>query len=150
MGKCYNIVCDSSNNFYSQNTGSQTTFFFDWSKLPNKMYKIKFSYMSDDISATLSPVMALWADFNGSSTTYNAGNGTDAVVGFLGNVFPDKHGANAYYSAKYNDNPPVMCYKPNNNFFTITLRNALTNTLYTTPTASQYILMLNFEEVDYD
>jgi hypothetical protein len=66
----------------------------------------------------------------------------------MGNLFPDKHGANAYYYAKAVDNPPVYMYKPNNNFFSVFLRNGLNTTLYATPAAAQYVLMMNFELVE--
>ena len=149
MGKCYNIVCDSSFNV-SQNGIGQTTYYFDWSKLRNdKMYKVRFSYMSDDTTTTLSPVMTIFHDFNAGSTTYQAANGTANIIGLLGNVFPDKHGANAYYSAKYTDNPPLMMYRPTNSNFTISFRNGLTlNSLYSTPAPAAYVLMINFEECD--
>ena len=151
MGRCYNVVCDSSFNV-SQPSIGQTTYYFDWSKLrDDKMYKVRFSYMSDDTTTTLSPVMTIFHDFNAGGTTYQAGNGTSNIVGLLGNVFADKHGANAYYSAKYTDNPPLMMYKPTNNFFTITFRNGLTaGSVYSTPAATSYVLMINFEETDDD
>ena len=149
MGKCYNVVCDSSNNYVSQVNGSDTTYYFDWSKLPEGQYKVTFSYMSDDTTTTLSPVMTLWTNLNSGDSTYQAGNGVCPMIGFMGNLFPDKHGANAYYYAKHVDNPPVCMYRPNNNFFSVYLRNGITNTSYSTPVASQYVLMMNFELMDY-
>jgi len=148
MVQIFNVVCDSSSNFVSQVNGSSTQYYFDWSKLPDGKYKMTFSYMSDDTTTTLSPVMTLWNDFNSADGTYSAGNGVSPMISFMGNLFPDGHGANRFYYAKAVDNPPVLMYKPNNNFFNIFLRNGTTMTSYATPVASQYVLMMNFELVE--
>jgi hypothetical protein len=148
MVQIFNVVCDSSNNYVSQVNGSSTQYYFDWTKLPEGKYKMTFSYMSDDTTTTLSPVMTLWNDFNSADGTYLAGNGVNPMISFMGVLFPDKHGANGYYYAGAVDNPPVLMYKPNNNYFNIFLRNGLTMTSYSTPTASQYVLMMNFELVE--
>ena len=145
----FNVCCDSSNNYVSQVNGSSTQFYFDWSMVPNGLYKVTFSYMSDDTTTTLSPVMTLHTDFNSADSSYLAGNGTTSTMTqCLGNLFPDKHGANGYYYAKAVDNPPVYMHKPNNNFFNVFLRNGLTTTAYSTPTASQYVLIMHFEFVE--
>ena len=144
----FNVCCDSSNNFVSQVNGSSTQFFFDWSKLPEGKYKVTFSYMADDTTTTLSPVMTLWTDLNSGDSNYTAGNGTAAMNGCLGNVFPDGHGANRFYYAKACDNCPVEMYKPMNNFFNIYLRNGLTVTPYSTPVATQYVLIMNFALIE--
>ena len=107
-----------------------------------------FSYMSDDTTTTLTPVMTLWNDFNSADGTYIAGNGVSPMISFMGVLFPNAHGVNTFYYAKHVDNPPVLMYRPNNNFFNIFVRNGLTTTSYSTPTASQYVLMMNFELVE--
>jgi hypothetical protein len=104
--------------------------------------------MSDDETLTLSPVQTIWTDLNSGDSTYQAGNGTTVVspmIGFLGTLHSSKHGANGIYYASSTQNPPVMMYKPNNNFFTIFLRNGLTNNAYTAYVTTPYVLMLNFE-----
>lgn len=145
--KVFNICCDS-NTYVSQVNGSETTYYFEWNKLPDGQYKVTFSYMSDDTTTTLSPVMTLWSNLNSGDSTYQAGNGTASMINFMGNLFPNVHGVNSFYYAKACDNPPTYMYKPNNNFFTITLRNGLSSTTYSTPIAAQYILMINFELVE--
>ena len=150
MGKySFNVCCDSSNNFFSQINGSTTQFNFDWSLVKNCKYDLTFSYMSDDTTTTLSPVMTLWTDLNGNSNTYLA-NATSASrkIGFLGALRTDKHGANGYYYADTETNPSVQLQCPANNIFTIYLRNGLTEVAYSTPVASQYVLMLHFEECE--
>jgi len=151
MKYSFNVVCDSSNNYFSQINGSTTTFSFNWALVPDKMYDVTFSYMSDDVTTTLSPVMTLWTDMNGTPDTYLA-NGTTASkrIGFLGILRADKHGANSYYYSDSQTNPPVRMQRPSATEFTVYLRNALTTDAYATPTAGQYVLMLHFEECDDD
>jgi hypothetical protein len=152
MGKySFNVACDSSNNYFSQINGSTTQFNFNWALVKDCKYDLTFSYMSDDTTTTLSPVMTLWTDFNCAENTYLA-NATTASpnINLLGCLRADKHGANGYYYADENTNPPVRVQRPSNNTFTIFLRNALTSVAYATPVASQYVLILHFKEVDYD
>jgi hypothetical protein len=144
----FNVCCDSSNNYVSQVNGSSTQFYFDWSRFPQGRYKVTFSYMSDDTTTTLSPVMTLHTDFNSGDSSYVAGNGVMTNSPCLGVLFPDKHGANGYYYAGAVDNPPVIMYRPNNNFFNVYLRNGLTTTAYSTPVAAQYVLIIHFELVE--
>jgi hypothetical protein len=148
MKYSFNVCCDSSNNYYSQINGSTTSFWFDWSLVPDGKYNLTFSYMSDDTTTTLSPVMTLWADFNGLENVYLANNGTSRKINFLGSLKADKHGANGFYYADINTNPAVQLTKPSNNVFTISLNNALTTTSYNTPVAAAYVLVLHFEACD--
>jgi len=143
----FNIACDSSNNYYSQVNGSTTQFWFDWSVIPDGKYNLTFSYMSDDITSTLSPVMTLWVDFNSAGNSYLANAGQSKKINFLGSLRADKHGVNSFYYADTLTNPPVRLSKPTNNIFTVSLNNALTTTAYSTPVAGQYVLVLHFEEV---
>lgn len=147
MVKIFNVCCDS-NTFVSQVDRADTQYFFDWSKLPEGQYKVTFSYMSQDTTTTLVPVMTLWTDLNSADSTYHANGGSSSMIGFLGTLIPTKHGANSSYYASSTHNPPVLMYKPNNNFFRVFLRNGLTTTSYSTPTPSVYVLMLNFELVE--
>lgn len=149
MKYSFNVCCDSSNNFYSQIDGSTTSFLFDWTLVPEGNYDLTFSYMSDDTTITLSPVMTLWADLNGVEQCYLA-NGTSASrkINFLGILKASGHGANTYYFADSTTNPPIRLQRPSNNNFTISLRNGLTTTAYTTPIAAQYVLILHFEKCD--
>ena len=150
MKYSFNVCCDSSNNFYSQVNGSTTSFWFDWSIVPDGKYDLTFSYMSDDTTSTLSPVMTLWVDFNSVGNTYLAGNGQSNKINCLGSLLSNKHGANSFYYADITSNPPTRLSKPTNNVFTVSLNEGLTTTAYSTPVAAQYVLVLHFEEVDYD
>jgi len=149
MKYSFNVCCDSSNNYFSQINGSTTTFCFNWAIVPDKMYDVTFSYMSDDVTTTLSPVMTLWTDLNGTPDTYIA-NATTASqrIGFLGTLRADDVGATSYYYADYTTNPPVRMQRPSAEQFTVFLRKALTTEAYATPTAGQYVLMLHFEECE--
>jgi hypothetical protein len=148
MKYSFNVCCDSSNNYYSQINGSTTSFFFDWGLIPDGKYDLTFSYMSDDTTTTLSPVMTLWVDFNSAGNSYLANAGQSKKINFLGNLKADKHGANAFYYADTQLNPPVQLIKPTNNVFTVSLNNALTTTAYSTPVAAPYVLVLHFESCE--
>lgn len=148
MKYSFNVCCDSSNNFYSQVNGSTTQFWFDWGLIPDGKYNLTFSYMSDDTTTTLSPVMTLWVDFNGNENQYLASSGQSKKINFLGSLRADKHGANSFYFADTTSNPPTRLSKPTNNVFTVSLNNALTTTPYVTPVATQYVLILHFESCD--
>jgi len=150
MKYSFNVCCDSSNNFYSQVNGSTTQFWFDWSLVPDGTYNLTFSYMSDDTTTTLSPVMTLWVDFNGNENQYLASSGNSKKINFIGSLKADKHGTNSFYYADINTNPAVQLIKPTNNVFTVSLNNALTTTSYATPVAAQYVLILHFEACDMD
>ena len=150
--KIYNVCCDSNTNVSQNNGTSDTQYYFDWSKLPEGQYKVTFSFVNDDETITLSPIMTIWTDLNSGDSTYQAGNGTTVVspmIGFLGLVIPSKHGANGIYEAGSTYNPPVLMHKPNNNFFRVFLRNGLTTTPYTAFVTTPYVLMLNFELCEY-
>ena len=134
----FSVCCDSSNNFYQQIDGSTTSFIFDWTLVPEGNYNLTWAYMSDDTTITLSPVMTLWADFNGVGQTFLA-NGTSASskINFLGILRASGHGANTYYYADSTTNPPIRLQRPTNTIFTISLRNGLTTTAYATTVADQ-------------
>jgi len=149
MGKySFNVCCDSSNNYFSQIDGSTTQFAFNWSLVKDCKYNLTFSYMSDDTTTTLSPVMTLWSDFNSIENVYLA-NGTTASqrINLLGSLRADKHGTNSYYYAETTTNPRIQLERPSNNTFTIYLRNALTYVAYSSPIAAPYVLILHFEEI---
>jgi len=119
MKYSFNVCCDSSNNYYSQINGSTTSFFFDWGLIPDGKYDLTFSYMSDDITTTLSPVMTLWVDFNSAGNNYLSNGGQTKKINFLGSLRADKHGTNSFYFADITSNPPVRLSKPTNNVFTV-------------------------------
>jgi hypothetical protein len=147
MKYSFNVMCDSSNN-YSHINGSTTSFNFDWTLVPDKNYDLTFSYMSDDVTVTLSPIMTLWADFNGVEQNYIANGDGARKINCLGALRTYGHGANVYYWADTLTNPPTRIQRPSNNIFTISLNNALTTVPYATPVAGQYVLTLHFEECD--
>jgi len=145
----FSVVCDSSNNRYSQITGSTTSFNFDWSLVKDTKYDLTFSYMSADTTTTLTQVMTLSTDFNSVENVYLAnGTGASQRINLLGSIIADKHGANSYYYATATTNPPIQLNKPTNNIFTIFLRYGTTNIAYNDPVASPYVLILHFTECD--
>lgn len=151
MGKySFTVCCDSSNNYYSQSdAGATTSYIFDWTLVPDVKYNLTFSYMSDDVTTTLSPVMCIATDFTGVPNVFQA-NGSSASrrVGFLGMLLASKHGANGCYYADVSTNPPIQLQRPDNQQFTIYLTNALSRTPYATPAPGPYVLFLHFEECD--
>jgi len=145
----FSVVCDSSNNRYSQITGSTTSFNFDWSLVKDTKYDLTFSYMSADTTTTLSQVMTVSTDFNSVENVYLAnGTGASQRINLLGSLIASKHGANSYYYAEENTNPAVQLNKPNNNIFTIFLRYGTTNIAFNDPVASAYVLILHFKECE--
>jgi hypothetical protein len=148
MKSSFNVVCDSSNNRYSQITNSTTSFNFDWSLVKDCNYNVTFSYMSADTTTTLTQVMCVSTDF-GSSNTYLAnGTGASSKINLLGSLIASKHGANSYYFAEAQTNPAVQLQRPSNNIFTIFLKYGTTNIAYNDPVASAYVLILHFEECE--
>lgn len=146
----FSVVCDSSNNRYSQITGSTTSFNFDWSLVKDTKYDLTFSYMSADTTVTLTQVMTLSTDFNSVENIYLAnGTGASQRSSILGSLIASKHGINSYYYAEQKTNPPIQLNRPSNNIFTIFLKYGTTNIAYNDPVASSYVLILNFKECEY-
>lgn len=150
MGKCYTVICDS-NNYVSQNTIRQTTYFMDWSKLPEGEYNVSFSFLSNRSISQIATIMGLHADFNGSENVSLANNGVSSTsTNFLGFIRTE-HGDTAIrtYHATTTDNVKIRLRRPNNNFFTVFLRNDVSTVLYSGDLPTNYVASILFEEIDY-
>ena len=163
MGKCYNIVFNSDTG--AGTSGVAESFQFDWSKLPDKPYKVRFSFKSDiqygDLSSGSQPAL-VFIDLNCSSNyiaNSTAGNllTASSFLGVLnfqfvansynatGPVFVNQY----YFSAGLNDNTPTyLDTRPSSNNITIyVLKNDFASSAEV-PVPISYTLVLNLEEQD--
>jgi len=163
MGKCYNIVFNS--DFGSGTDGVGETFQFDWSRLPDKPYIVRFTFKSDiqngDLSLGSQPAL-VYFDL-GCSRNFQANNAVSRVgtyASFLG-VLNFRWTANSYnatgpvfvnqyyFSAGLNDNTPTyLDTRPSSNNITIyVLKNDFASSA-DVPVPISYTLVLNLEEQD--
>ena len=163
MGKCYNIVFNS--DFGSGTDGVGETFQFDWSRLPDKPYIVRFTFKSDiqngDLSLGSQPAL-VFIDLNCSSNyiaNSTAGNllTASSFLGVLnfqfvansynatGPVFVNQY----YFSAGLNDNTPtyINTRPSSNNVMIYIVKNDGGNT-GEVPVPISYTLVLNLEEQD--
>ena len=154
MGKIYNVSFDST-LFYGGANNNRRTYVTNWqSILPDKLFKVTFSFMSGTavVPSPNTIPMTIQMDL-GQSCSY-AAIGTTAAPGgfqssfFLGNLFITGIDTNEYYFAETKSNPPVYTRRPSSNITEVRLHNGLTNTNFTTPVPSDYLLTLCFEELD--
>jgi hypothetical protein len=150
MGKIYNVSFDST-NVYGGANNNKRSYVTNWSSiLPDKAYKVTFSYMSATC-AVPSPnthVMTLQMDL-GQSCSFSAGANAFASSAFLGSIPITSIGADEYYSATTTDNPPIYIRtRPQVNITEVRLHNGLGVTNFNTPVPSDYVLTLCFEEMD--
>lgn len=155
MGKCYNLTFDS--NFFYGGTGtSKRTYFIDWASiLPDKAFKVTFSYMSvaDGSVEGLFAVMTLSINL-GATNNFTSSSNTMSTI-FMGNlkIAPCSSTAtgqsNAYFFAEQNTNPPIyLNSRPTQNILEVHLHQGLSGNGFIYPVPEPYILTLNFEEVD--
>jgi hypothetical protein len=154
MGKCYNLSFDSTSYFGGLNNNKRT-YFVDWGFLPNnKAFKVRFSYMSVAATTILntSSVMSLHINLGSSDNFWANATGSTISTQNLGclRVGTTAGGTNGYYYAELESNTPIYIKsKPCENNVEVELHSGLSVFLnYNTPIPTEYILTLNFEEVD--
>lgn len=164
MGKIYTIVLNSSQGTaqpYTDSAGTTTTdirsigYFYDWTLLPDKRYKLNFCFSSNLHTSTLTYCINLFSDFaqlntRFASPPYSAGN-PRLNYSFLGLVRPTVIGSNSYLWSDENLNGTIyLDGRPtSNNFVLYILNNDANKTAYTSTTLpSAYSLVLSFEELD--
>jgi len=156
--RVYNIVLNSLLGGASPTTGS--TFFVDWSILPEGEYKVSFTFSSNATGSdlTLSTTPVIYLELGQASTTViepaAANANTTYRGGFLGclraqSITSTVASTTEYYTFLYADtvnNPPVyLLSRPRNNTVTVDIHtsSATLQTNYTPIGA--YVLTLSFE-----
>ena len=153
MGKVYNVVLNSGQG--TQTTDARTvTFSYDWSRLPEKKYKMTFMFMTSLFTTTNANVCNIFVDL-GQVNTFLAGSSTGGFstsgFNYLGACRYSGTGASQWLFADENFNVPhYLPNRPPNNQFTVTLcNNDATRSLYSATTyPGNYTLTLCFEELD--
>lgn len=147
MGKCYNVVLDSTLAYSGGATLATLNYFVNWAAImPNKPYKVTFSFVSAVALLTGTVVMGIKANL-GTNMVFAPEDGATPSSLYLGTAHSSDMAALHYMNASFQDNPPLYINeRPNQNLLTILLTNGATNLLYTTPNPAEYVLILNFEE----
>lgn len=153
MGKIYNVILNSGQGTVS--TDARTvSFSYDWSRLPEKRYKLTFMFMTSLFTTTNVNVCNIHADL-GQTNTFFAGSSSGGILpsgyNYLGSCRYSGTGATQWLFADENFNPPhYLQSRPTNNQFTVSLlNNDAARSLYSATTyPGNYTLTLCFEELD--
>jgi hypothetical protein len=155
MGKCYNLTLDS-NFFYGGTNNNRRTYFVNWASiLPDKAFKVTFSYMSTASGNVegLFEVMTLLLNL-GATNNFTSSSTTNSTL-FMGNLkiaacsVSATGESNAYFFAEQNTNPATyLNSRPTQNILEVQLNQGFTGNGFIYPNPDPYILTLHFEEVD--
>jgi hypothetical protein len=148
MGKIYNIVLNSTQGTVNTDTRS-VTYYFDWSRLPQKRYKLSFVFQTALFTSTNVNLCNIYADL-GQTNNFLAGTDSGGF-NYLGTARFSGTGANSWLYSDENFSPTHHLEgPPSSNQFTVSLlNNNLGRTAFTATTyPSNYTLILSFEEVD--
>jgi hypothetical protein len=153
MGKVYNVVLNSSQGT-TVGDNRTVSFSYDWSRLPEKRYKLTFMFMTSLFTTTNVNVCNIYMDL-GQANTFFAGNSTGTLptggYNYLGMTRYSGTGANNWLFADENFNVPhYLPNRPTANQFTVFLTNNDANRSAYTATSypGNYTLTLCFEELD--
>ena len=153
-GRTYNFCLNS--NFGGATPATSSTFFVDWSVLPEGEYKVSFTFTSaitaTDLGSTVNAVIYL--DLGQASTSIiessTALSSNTYRGGFLGCLRQTSY-ANAadfvtYFYADTNTNPPVYIFtRPRNNNVSVDIHTSSTSTTTNFSPIGAYVLTLSFE-----
>ena len=153
-GRTYNFCLNS--NFGGATPATSSTFFIDWSVLPEGEYKVSFTFTSaittTDLGSTANAV--LYLDLGQASTSIiessSALSNNTYRGGFLGCLRQTSY-ANAadfvtYLYADTNTNPPVYIFtRPRNNNVSVDIHTSSTTTTTNFSPIGAYVLTLSFE-----
>lgn len=151
----YTVVLNSTKGTkLTTNNWSEISYGIDWSFLPQgRKYKVSFSFHSKKGTFTGDNIVEVYADFTASPTTYEAnGNAQQKITNMLGLIHPElvTVSTDVMLQANSTDNAPIFINdRPNNNFFTITLRTFYETTSTKFNIGTDYIMVLSFEEYSY-
>jgi hypothetical protein len=152
--RIYNFCLNS--NFGGRTPETSSTFFVDWSIMPEGEYKVSFTFTSTmpatDLGSTTNAVIYL--DLGQSSTniiepSYALANNTYRG-GFLGCLRQTSYSVSADYVtflyADTNTNPPVyILTRPRNNSVSVDIHTSATSTTTNFSPIGAYVLTLSFE-----
>lgn len=165
MGKIYTIVLNSVQGIaqpYTDGANTTTTdirsigYFYDWSLLPNKKYKLNFNFSTTGHTSTLANTINLYSDFAQLNTRFatspvGAITNTRLNYSFLGMAKLTIIGANSYLYADENLNGTIyLDNRPSNNNFSLYILNSdINKSAYSSTTLfGNYTLTLSFEELE--
>ena len=120
MGRIHTFVFNGAVESQAQ-TASRTEWYQDWGALPDKPYKLTFSFVSVIQSITPSTIGNIFIDL-GQYTPQASVNGNPARAGYLGSIKWSITGGlnNKCLFASVDDNPPIFLpTRPHNNNFKI-------------------------------
>jgi hypothetical protein len=157
-GRTYNFCLNS--NFGGATPATSSTFFVDWSVLPEGEYKVSFTFTSSlagsDILITTNAVIYL--DLGQSSTSIIESSAALASNtyrgGFLGCLRPTGYQVGTttptdyltFLYADINTNPPVYIFsRPRNNSVSVDIHTSSTTTTTNYSPIGAYVLTLSFE-----
>ncbi len=153
MGKIYNVVLNSGQGTVL--TDSRTvSFSYDWSRLPEKRYKLTFMFMTSLFTTTNVNVCNIYVDLGQSNTLFaspTTGSVTTSGYNYLGACRYSGTGANQWLFADENFNVPhYLRNRPTANQFTVyLLNNDSARSFYSATTyPGNFTLTLSFEELD--
>ena len=156
--RIYNFCLNS--NFGGNTPATSSTFFIDWSVLPEGEYKVSFTFTSAIASADLGNTSnaVIYLDLGQASTSIiepsAALSANTYRGGFLGCLRQTSYGTGAttltdyvtFLYADTNTNPPVyILTRPRNNSVSVDIHTASTTTTTNFTPIGAYVLTLSFE-----
>ncbi len=116
-------------------------------------YKVRFTLQSVGSAVADGTVATVFLDLGQGNTTFIAksqtGTSQNYRVGLLGSLMINGVGADNFYYAFLNTNPPVLImHRPTNNNFTVNLYASTPNFNNDVATIGNYSLILNFETLE--
>ena len=157
-GRTYNFVLNS--NFGGRTPETSSTFFVDWSVLPEGEYKVSFTFTSAIAATDLTDVTnaVIYLDLGQASTsiieTSAALSSNTYRGGFLGCLRQSSYATGSttiadYITFLYADtitNPPVYIFtRPRNNNVSVDIHTSSTTTTTNFSPIGSYVLTLSFE-----
>jgi len=157
-GRTYNFCLNS--NFWGATPATSSTFFVDWSVLPEGEYKVSFTFTSSIASSDLGNTTnaVIYLDLGQASTSIIEASAANAINtyrgGFLGCLRQTSYATGTstptdYITFLYADtvtNPPVYIFtRPRNNNVSVDIHTSSTTTSTNFSPIGAYVLTLSFE-----
>ena len=145
----FNIVLNSD---LGAGPTQNSSFFFDWSRIPDVPYHVSFSFFSAVATLTNTTVANIFVDL-GCSNTFLAGPYSLNIAYnsmYLGSLKPSGTGASNYLMSAESDNPPIYLNgRPTNNNVVVQIHQNI-NTQMTDylPAPVKYTLCLCLRAVE--
>lgn len=148
-GKTYVFVFQSA---LGTGVSTNENFYVDWSRIPNKPYKVTFTFSSASFVVDTTVVPNVFLDLAGEATLFanNANVIVNARTGYLGMLRWSGHGANNQLFATVNDNVPTyLDSRPfNNNVNIAIVTNTGNQTTFYPTNPAQWTLNLCLEQLE--